>query len=71
MKRYWSALRRRPIALVSFIVLAILYLAMIFCEFIAPYGPNDQFSGHSDQPPGLQLFPAPSGSGRRCRPWCS
>ena len=56
MKGIWGALRRRPIALVSFIVLVILYIGMIFCEFLAPYGPNDQFSGHSDQPPGLQLY---------------
>jgi peptide/nickel transport system permease protein len=56
MRRFWSGLRRRPIALVSFIVLAVLYVGMFFCEFIAPYGPNDQFAGHSDQPPGLQLY---------------
>ena len=56
MKRFWSALRRRPIALASFIVLAILYFGMVFCEFLAPYGPNDQFANHSDQPPSLQLF---------------
>jgi len=56
MKRFWSALRRRPIALASFIVLTILYFGMIFCEFLAPYGPNDQFTGHSDQPPSLLLY---------------
>ncbi len=56
MKRFWSAMKRRPIALVSFIVLVVLYVGMIFCEFIAPYGPNEQFAGHSDQPPSLLLY---------------
>ncbi len=56
MKRFWGALRRRPIALASFIVLAVLYFGMIFCEFLAPYGPNDQFAGHSNQPPSLLLY---------------
>ncbi|MGA2642365.1 MAG: ABC transporter permease [Spirochaetia bacterium] len=56
MKRFWSALRRRPIAFVSFIVLALLYFGMLFCEFLAPYGPNDQFTNHSDEPPGLFMY---------------
>ena len=56
MKRFWSALRRRPIALASLVILAILYVSMIFCEFLAPYGPNDQFANHSDQPPSLLLY---------------
>jgi peptide/nickel transport system permease protein len=56
MKRFWSAMKRRPIALVSFVVLVILYLGMIFCEFLAPYGPNEQFANHSDQPPSLLLY---------------
>ena len=56
MKRFWSALRRRPIALASLIVLAILYVGMIFCEFLAPYGPNDQFANHPDQPPSLLWY---------------
>ena len=56
MKRFWRALRRRPIAMASFIVLVVLYLGMVFAEFLAPYGPNDQFPNHSDQPPSLQLY---------------
>jgi peptide/nickel transport system permease protein len=46
-------LRGRPVALASFLVLAVLYFGMVFCEFIAPYGPNEQFEGHSNQPPNL------------------
>jgi len=56
MKRFWFLLPRRPVALVSLIVLGLLYLGMIFCEFLAPYGPNDQFQNHSDQPPNFSLW---------------
>ena len=34
MKRFFKALVRRPIALISFIALVILYLGMIFAEFL-------------------------------------
>lgn len=56
MKRFWYMLRHRPIALAGFIVLIVLYFGMIFCEFLAPYGPNDLFQGHSDQPPNLRFY---------------
>ncbi len=56
MKRFWSALGGRPVALASFIILCVLYLGMIFCEVLAPYSPTDQFVGHSDQPSNLLLF---------------
>jgi peptide/nickel transport system permease protein len=56
MKRFWRALAHRPVALISFIILCILYLGMIFCEFLAPYGPTEQFVGHSNQPPNFIVF---------------
>jgi peptide/nickel transport system permease protein len=56
MKRFWSMLRNRPVAMASFVVLVILYFGMVFCEFLAPYGPNEQFEGHSNQPPNLLLY---------------
>lgn len=56
MRRFWSALGERPIALASLVVLAVLYLGMIFCEFLAPYTPTEQFIGYSDQPPNLLLY---------------
>jgi peptide/nickel transport system permease protein len=56
MKRFWRALGRRPVALVSFILLAILYLGMVFCEFLAPYSPTEQFPDHSNQPPNFSLY---------------
>jgi len=34
----------------------VFYVAMIFAEFLAPYGPNDQFANHSDQPPSLLWY---------------
>lgn len=61
MKRFWSMLVHRPIALASFVVLVILYLGMIFAEFLAPYGPNELFQGHSDQPPNLIFYSAKYG----------
>jgi peptide/nickel transport system permease protein len=56
MKRFWSALRERPVALASLIILAMLYVGMVFCEFLSPYSPTEQFEGHSNQPPNLLLF---------------
>ncbi len=63
MRRFWILLPGRPIALAAFLVLVILYLGMIFCEFIAPYGPNEQFVGHSDQPPNLVWYSQKLGFG--------
>ncbi len=56
MRRFWSALGGRPVALVSFIILCVLYLGMVFCEFLAPYSPTEQLVGHSSQPPNLLLY---------------
>jgi ABC-type dipeptide/oligopeptide/nickel transport system permease subunit len=61
MRRFWSALGGRPVALASFIVLCVLYLGMIFCEFLAPYSPTEQFVGHSSQPPNLLVYSRPLG----------
>ena len=56
MRRFFRALPQRPIALAAFIILAVLYFGMVFCEFLAPYTPNQQFSGHSNQPPNFSLY---------------
>jgi peptide/nickel transport system permease protein len=56
MRRFWSALAGRPVALASFVILCVLYLGMAFCEFLAPYSPTEQFVGHSSQPPNLLLY---------------
>ncbi len=56
MRRFFRALPGRPVALVSFIILVILYAGMLFCEFLAPYTPTQQFAGHSNQPPNFSLY---------------
>jgi peptide/nickel transport system permease protein len=56
MKRFWSMLVHRPIAFAALVILAILYFGMIFAEVLAPYGPNELFQGHSDQPPNLIFY---------------
>lgn len=61
--RLWKRLLRRPIALVSMAVLAVLYLGMVFCEFLAPYGPNHLFEGRSDVPPNLSWYSKELGFG--------
>lgn len=53
MRRFWTILRHRPIAAGSLVVLIVLYVGMIFCEFLAPYGPNELFVHHSNEPPNL------------------
>jgi peptide/nickel transport system permease protein len=56
MNRFWRALLHRPVAFVALVVLAVLYLGMIFCEPLAPYGPTEQFVGHSNQPPNFSMY---------------
>ena len=55
MKRFVLALRRRPVALVAVLVLALLYIAMVFAEFLAPYGANTVFREHPYHPPNVRL----------------
>lgn len=53
MKRFWTLLKSRPVALVSVCVLIFLYIQMIFAEFIAPYRPDTVFQSLSYCPPSL------------------
>ncbi len=46
-RRFWS----RPAALVSGIVLAVLYLAALAAPFLSPYGPAEQSLPHAYHPP--------------------
>jgi peptide/nickel transport system permease protein len=59
----WKPLLRRPLAFGSAIVLVLLYLGMLFCEFLAPYGPNHLFEKHSDVPPNLSWYSKELGFG--------
>ncbi len=63
MKRLASMAFRRPVALASLVVLAALYTGMLFCELVAPYGPNEQFEGDSDHPPNLLWYSRELGPG--------
>ena len=53
MKRFWRILKHRPVSIGSLVVLIILYFGMLFCEFLAPYGPNELFGRHSSEPPNV------------------
>ncbi len=63
MKTSWKQLVRRPIALGSVVVLVVLYLAMTFCEFLAPYDPNHLFQDYSELPPNLSWYSSELGFG--------
>jgi peptide/nickel transport system permease protein len=54
--KFLKYLKRRPLAAVSLAALAVLYLAMIFAEFIAPYGPTAFFADASYHPPNVRLY---------------
>jgi len=56
MKRFFVYLKTRPIGVVSFFILALLYFAMIFAEFFAPYSPNTSFADKSYHPPNVRFY---------------
>ena len=56
MKKFAIYLKTRPIALISFSCLAVLYLVMIFAEFFAPYSPNTSFPEYSFHPPNARFY---------------
>lgn len=55
MKRFFQYLKTRPLGMVSLIILVILYLTMIFAEFVAPYPASRTFDRNSYHPANLQL----------------
>lgn len=55
MKKFFDFLKTRPLALVSVIILCILYFNMIFAEFIAPYPATLTFENNTYHPANLQL----------------
>ena len=56
MKRFLIYLKSRPLGMASVIVLIVLYLMMIFAEFIAPYGANTSFPEHTCHPPNVRFY---------------
>lgn len=47
----WWKFRRHKLAIFSMYVLALLYLLVFFCEFIAPYNPWRRFEDYKNAPP--------------------
>lgn len=47
----WLRFRKHKLALLSAIIIAVMYLIAIFADFVAPYTPNDYSSGHQYAPP--------------------
>jgi peptide/nickel transport system permease protein len=63
MRRFWRAMLRRPVALVSLAILALLYLGMILAEFLSPYTPGTTFADSAYVPPNLVLYSRTLGFG--------
>jgi peptide/nickel transport system permease protein len=49
----WRRFRRSRMALIGMVVLIILYIGMLFCEFFSPYLLNTRFTDNIFQPPTL------------------
>jgi peptide/nickel transport system permease protein len=56
VKKFFNYIKIRPVALISLICLAILYLMMIFAEFFAPFSPNTSFADKSYHPPNVRFY---------------
>ena len=55
MKKLFDYIKVRPLALVSVIFILILYLFMIFAEFIAPYSPSKSFEEGTFHPANVEF----------------
>ena len=47
----WWKFRKHKMALISSVILIVMYLGAVFCEFVAPYGPDDTFIRYKLAPP--------------------
>ena len=56
MRRFLVYLKSRPLGMASVLALLVLYLAMIFAEFIAPYGANVSFPEQTCHPPNVRFY---------------
>ena len=56
MKRFLIYLKNRPLGMTSLVLLILLYLVMIFAEWIAPYGPHTSFPDKSYHPPNIRFY---------------
>lgn len=55
MKNELNYIKRKPIAFASLIVLAVLYLFMIFAEFLSPYTPVKTFEENTFHPANIKI----------------
>lgn len=55
MKRLFHYLQTRPLAVASLVVLAMLYLFMLFAEFVAPYSPTRTFEDGTFHPANMEF----------------
>lgn len=55
MKQLFKYITGRPVALASLIVIAMIYIAMIFAEFFAPYSATASFSEDTFHPANIEL----------------
>ncbi|WP_439647429.1 ABC transporter permease [Brucepastera parasyntrophica] len=55
VSKFSTYLRTRPLGIVSVTVLVLLYLIMIFAEFIAPYAPTTSFEQMTYHPPNVRF----------------
>ena len=55
MKKFFNYLKTRPVAMISLICLAVLYLMMIFAEFIAPYSPVNYLNENCFHPSNVRF----------------
>ncbi len=55
MKKFFAYIKTRPLALASVILLALLYLAMIFADFVAPYPATRTFEENTFHPANIRV----------------
>jgi len=55
MKEFFKYLQTRPLANISFILLCILYIIMIFAPFVAPYKTQTSFSDKTYHPANIRI----------------
>ena len=55
MKKFFAYIKTRPLAFASVILLALLYLAMIFADFVAPYPATRTFEENTFHPANLRV----------------
>jgi peptide/nickel transport system permease protein len=55
VKKFLLYLKARPLGMAGLAVILVLYVMMIFAEFVAPYAPTTSFSEMSYHPPNLRF----------------